>query len=403
MVGDELSKQKTPFENHIIELVKQRQFDKAEKLIFAAVDQSPNSFVRLNSRITRLIMEGKPRDAAALVEQESPRTLSAMRPGPVPGIVPGTPIQHLLIHNGHHLMQCADAADIGSACGMPVVLADLLAPQAVNDLVPHALIILTGHTIPTEFAALRALKNSASDSSVVVWMFDNHHHYMSNVVTAAAADLCFPAHPMPADYLSFVAPGRIGPLVPLATVQWSRPELASLYRRFERESRSDALSGDYTFYHMAHRRNALLAQVMEHWPQARVSLNYEWSYHSQTPEERFLSWRRFKTSVCLPVAHDLSNRFFDALAAGQVPIVPGDILDLDRVIPPADQARLPVLRLKDYTVKALREAHKEAIAAFDRDGEEGAKRRHRYILEHHMIAHRISEILSHVRKHGCYG
>ena len=54
-----------------------------------------------------------------------------------------------------------------------------------------------------------------------------------------------------------------------------------------------------------------------------------------------------------------------------------------RIIPTdplVDQAILRVMRLKDYTVAALREAHEEAITAFDRDGEEGAARRHRYVL-----------------------
>src|SRR5262249_49392627 len=44
-------------------------------------------------------------------------------------------------------------------------------------------------------------------------------------------------------------------------------------------------------------------------------------------------------------------------ATGQVPIVASNILDLDRVVPPDLQASLPVIRLHDYTVPALREAH----------------------------------------------
>jgi hypothetical protein len=90
---------------------------------------------------------------------------------------------------------------------------------------------------------------------------------------------------------------------------------------------------------------------------------------------------------------DLSTRFFDALAAGQVPIVASNILDLDRIVPPDLQARLPIIRLQDYTVPALREAHERATAAFDREGNEGAERRHRFILENHMLAHRTRVLL----------
>src|SRR5262249_49109351 len=157
----------------------------------------------------------------------------------------------------------------------------------------------------------------------------------------------------------------------------------SLWKRFEREGRSDALSGHYAFYALAHRRNILLVEAIEEWPQADLSLRQDWNYHTWSPEVRFLQWRKYKTSVCLPVASDLSNRFFDALAAGQVPIVASDILDLDRVILPDLQTSLPVIRLKDYTVAALRDAHGRAVAAFDREGSEGAERRHRFALQNH--------------------
>ena len=97
--------------------------------------------------------------------------------------------------------------------------------------------------------------------------------------------------------------------------------------------------------------------------------------------------------MCLPLVNDLSNRFFDALAAGQVPIVASDILDLDRVIPPDLQTSLPIIRLQDYTVAALRDAHGRAISAFDSEGNEGAERRYRFVLRNHMLANRIRLIL----------
>jgi hypothetical protein len=389
---DNLTNQKVPFDVRLKEHIKQRRFNKAEALMFASADASPDPALRLTSRINRLITEGRPRNAAMLLAQELPRFISPGKTGSTFGIASG-PIERLVVHNGHPLMQRANADDLSAACSLPVTLTNLASAKPADFASPGTLIVLTGHTQGAEPGVLRALKAAAPTGTVVVWLFDNHHGYLANALTAAAADLCFPAHPMPADYLSPIAPGRIGPVVPLATGQWSRPELAALYARFGAEPRSEALSGHYAFYAQAHRRNSLIAQIMGQWPEAQITLNNDWSYHSESPENRFLRWRRFKTSVCLPVANDLSNRFFDALAAGQVPIVTSDILDLDAVIPAADQASLPVVRLKDYTVSALRAAHEEAVAAFDRDGEAGAERRHRYVVERHMLAHRIQRIL----------
>jgi hypothetical protein len=365
------------------------RFAEMEAQIFATGEASPDPGTRLNTRINRLVMEGKSREAAALLIQEIPRFLPMNAPRRAFGTASSTPIQQLVIGNSHHLMKNADAADIGEACGLPVILADLRAGRGMESIAPGTLVILTGHTNNAEPDVLRAIKAQRPDCVAVVWLFDNHLRYLANALTASSADLCFPSHPMPMDYLSHVAPGRIGPTIPLATAQWSRPQLTGFWQRFEKEARSDALTGHYTFYALAHRRNALLAQAIEEWPQAELSLRDDWSYHRQSPENRFLQWRRFKTSLCLPVANDLSNRFFDALATGQVPIVASDILDLDRVIPSDLQTSLPIIRLQDYTVDALREAHERAIAAFDREGSEGAERRHRLILGNHMLANRI--------------
>jgi SEC-C motif len=361
-----------------------------EAQIFALAGASADPAIRLNSRINRLITEGKSLEATALLVQELPHFLPT-NTSQTFGMRTATSIQRLVIGNRHQSMRNADAADIEEACGLPVILADLLGGRGMEDLWPRTLVIFTGHTQPAEPDALRAIKAHNPDCMTVVWLFDNHHSYLASALVACYADLCFPSHPMPVDYLSQVAPGRIGPTIPLATGQWSRPQLTSLWKRFEKEARSDALSGYYAFYPQAHRRNALIAQAIEEWPQADLSVRHflDPSYHAGSPEDRFLQWRRYKTSVCLPVANDLSNRFFDALAAGQVPIVARDILDFDRVIPPDLQSSLPIIRLQDYTVAALRDSHERAIAAFDSEGNEGAERRHQFVLRNHMLANRI--------------
>jgi hypothetical protein len=253
-----------------------------EAQIFGAAEASPDAGLRLTGRINRLVMEGKSRNAAALLVEEFPRFLPANASIKAAGIGHGTPIQRLVIGNSHHLMRNADPVDIGAACGLPVVLADLMAGPGIELIAPGTLVILTGHSQDSEPNVLSALKTRGPECIALVWLFDNHHGYLASARTAAAAELCFPSHPMPVDYLSHVAPGRIGPIVPLATVQWSRPQLMALWQRFENVARSDALSGHYAFYPHAHRRNMLLAQAIEQWPQAQLSLRQDWLYHSQS-------------------------------------------------------------------------------------------------------------------------
>jgi hypothetical protein len=210
-----------------------------------------------------------------------------------------------------------------------------------------------------------------------------------------AVDAFFPSHRTAVDYLPrWDSRHALGPIVPLASNQWARGTLERLWQQHRAMPRDDALTGGFAFYPVARRRNRLLAEIAAAWPEAGLCIDEgSNAYHRWSADERFLSWRRCKTSLALAVGSDLACRFFDALAAGQVPIVPPDILDFDNVIPPEDQRALPVVRLREYSVPALLAAHAEAIAAFDRDGAAGAERRHRYALDRHMLAHRVADLV----------
>src|SRR5207253_7056936 len=57
----------------------------------------------------------------------------------------------------------------------------------------------------------------------------------------------------------------------------------------------------------------------------------------------------------------------------------------------------PIVRMGEYTLEAVQEAHARAIELFDRDGKAGILRRHRYALENHMFPSRIARLLSDLR------
>ncbi len=352
-----------------------------------------------NSRMDHLVVQERYAEAVALLDAAMPAALQhaagAAATQPAPAI--GGPIRRVVVDCGHHLMHPAEAADLADACGLPVQLIDLsVAAPADYGAAADTLVIYSHGIRMAKAGTLRAVKAADPTCPVVAWSFANHMAYLANALLTTAADITFPAHVTPVDYLGRWARGRLGQVVPLALFQWSRPTLARLYRACRNEARTDALSGHFSLYGVAWRRNRLIADAIEQWPEADLSLRRGWTYHERSPLDRFLSWRRRKTSVALPVSGDLSMRFFDALAAGQVPIVPRDILDFDRVVPPDDQARLPIVRLESYDVDTLRAAHAQAIAAFDRGGEAAAEARQQYVLRHHMLAHRIHDIVAHV-------
>jgi hypothetical protein len=104
-----------------------------------------------------------------------------------------------------------------------------------------------------------------------------------------------------------------------------------------------------------------------------------------------------KVSLCLPLNGDLSQRLFDALLTGQIPIVAPDIHDLDAVIPPDLQKRLPVIRFDSYSTESVSKAYHEALRIFDQQGDSGIEKRHVFALEKQTFPERIREILGAVR------
>jgi tetratricopeptide (TPR) repeat protein len=350
-----------------------------------------------NSRINQLIAAERYAEAVALVDE----AMSAAGPrrdvgGPRRESARRT-IQRVVVDCGHHLMHPAEASDLAEACALPVRLIDLSRVSPADCGAQADTLVIYAHGIwQAASAPLRALKRAVPGCTVAVWHFANHTSYLANAALAASADVVFPAHVTPIDYLVRWARSPPEPVVPLALFQWPTAMLARLYRECRGEVRSDALSGHFSLYAVAARRNRLIAEAIEAWPDADLSLRRGWRYHAASPLDRFLRWRCFKCSVSLPVCGDLSMRFFDALAAGQVPIVPRDIIDFDRIISPADQSTLPVIRLEDYSLEALRAAHHAAITEFNRGGEAAAEARHCYVLQRHMLAHRIRDIVTYV-------
>jgi hypothetical protein len=362
--------------------------DEAEAAALQALDTAPdNAWV---VRINRLIARDRLADAAGLLERAVPEC----EPKPTaPTSVRQAPrsITHVVMNNGHHILAYADGAELSAAIRLPVRLVDI-ANTPIGDYARDDAMVLLPCILDPNIP--RAIKAASPGCTLVGWDYDNHHSYLWSALMLRAVDAFFPSHRTAVDYLPrWDRAHALGPVVPLATNQWPQRELARLWDKWRAEPRDDGLSSGYAFYPVALRRNRLLAETAAAWPEAGLRVNEGHVYHRRPAEERFLSWRRRKTSLSLAVCQDVACRFYDALVAGQVPILPPDIVGFDHVIPPEEQRALPVVRLAEYSVDALRAAHAQAIAAFDREGEAGAERRHRYAMNRHLLVHRVAEIV----------
>lgn len=257
------------------------------------------------------------------------------------------------------------------------------------------LVIFTAHSNDLHLRLWEIREQHGMDPVIVVWFWDNHTAYLNNKATALAADLIIPSHSCAVDYL-FNPASVVSGQVPLCCAQWSRAEAEHLFARFGGGERKSRLLVNYVKYDYASERNAVIQEIAESIPEADVLLmpsNDRSRYFSGTTDRRFEEWASYKATIILPVTEDLSTRFFDALVAGLIPIVPSCITDLDRICPSAALEALGVVRINSYDIGVIKAAAREALERFDAMGPAGVLARHRFALEHHMLVNRVTSIL----------
>jgi len=266
-------------------------------------------------------------------------------------------------------------------------------PVEKNDLLIY-LVHLYG-----EAASLRKLRDAGHDGPVIGWFWDNHHHVFENVKAAVDLDVALPGHAFAGHYLRSTRYLHARP-VPLCVTQWTAREAAGFFEKVGCRDRTDDLYGGFVRYQFAEKRNRLIDSLIAQRMRGIYCLQESdlGRYFGLSLSDRFAQWASHKTSLCLPLGGDLSQRLFDALLTGQVPIVAPDIYDLDSVISPQLQASLPIVKLASYTPAAVSEARDSAIRQFDSQGNDGAVRRHRFALENHTFHARVRELVALARE-----
>jgi glycosyltransferase involved in cell wall biosynthesis len=256
------------------------------------------------------------------------------------------------------------------------------------------LLILLVHLL-NERTWLRQVREQGYGGPVVGWFWDNHHHVFENYRATADLDLCIAGHAWAGNYLRSRA-NLLMESVPLCVTQWTMGEAESFFGQFGAAERNDELYGGFVHYQMAPKRNQIIAELIAAGHNSVYLINEPSlsAYFHLSPAEKFQHWTRHKASICLPLNGDLSQRLFDALLTGQIPIVPPDVYDLDAVVSPELQQELPVVRCADCTPEVVTRAHETALRLYDRDGFEGAVRRHRFALEKHTFSPRIGAIMT---------
>ena len=267
----------------------------------------------------------------------------------------------------------------------------------LNDVQPSDvdIVIFTAHGTDLS-VALWDVRKIFKKSIVALWLWDNHLGDINNFKSALAVDYIFPSHAYASRYLS--NPVSVGVHVPLCSAQWSKAEAAEMFESFHKLPRSDKLLINYVDYPFSW-RSGLLRRLAVEMSEADVLLMHpddRGRYFNKCAEDKFKEWISYKVSLILPMDRDLSTRVFDGLLCGQTLVVPETILDFDEVIPPSIQDDLGIIRLQKCDVSEIRESYQKAVTHFNRDGAEGMKKRHRFVLERHLLGNRVQMIVNQI-------
>lgn len=255
--------------------------------------------------------------------------------------------------------------------------------------------IMTAHgsNLMNDIAQVRRL---CPNALIVVWLFDNHLRLVNDLLNIFSSDAYAVSHSF-ATLESWGTPDiEFLGHVPAASTQWSLSDIGEVLAETPLASRSDALHAAYVDYDWSS-RSPFLRGLSRAVPESAVRLmrpDDRSPYFGTSKRSQVREWCGFKASLVVPVAGDLSTRFFDALMCGLIPVVADDVVDLARVVPPDLWQELPILTYRAGDYGSVRERHAEAIARFDRDGEAGVRRRHQYAADNHRLINRLTEILA---------
>lgn len=236
----------------------------------------------------------------------------------------------------------------------------------------------------------------SADALRVFWAHDHHHSFAHYVIHLLKANIVFPAHFCRRDHLqAFNA--HIADTVPATTNQWMIDQLEFFSRQSENGLRSDDLYGGFGAYDVGLQRSFFIGAIMEQLPRHALSVRRIQSeddpYFTLSWERRLAEWRRYKVSLCAAISQDIPIRLFDALATGQIPIIPNNVTNLDWVIPLQDQSRLGIERYEANDPGSAIAAWRRALNNFDHLGPQGINDRISYFLEHHSIVRRVERIV----------
>jgi glycosyltransferase involved in cell wall biosynthesis/Tfp pilus assembly protein PilF len=247
-------------------------------------------------------------------------------------------------------------------------------------------------TPQTDMAIISWLKEIKYEGILLAWMWTNEDNYYVNTFITSQVDICVPKNKLL---------GRIirnqHSLISLNTniclTQCSKKEAENLFTSVIKTQ----LRNDIIIKAVKKEQNR---GYFEKYSDSNVFLLTE-SYLELTFEARFMKLAACKVFVCQPLNSNIASiiSIFEALLCGLIVIVAIEVSDINELISPADFEYLSVLHLENDDSEKLSTVIQKAIFLFEQQGMSGRKRRHDFVLNHHLFVHRLKSLLQQLPKY----
>lgn len=283
----------------------------------------------------------------------------------------------------------ADLPEFMALHGIDLVFPDL--DGDVEDLRSVDLVILPIH-VRSEDELIRTWRRGGLEAPVLGWLWDNHHSHIAHAGILPELDVVVPGHSVPVGPLRALS-ALWTETLPLCVSQWTLKEIDAMWQdRAAARGRSDTVWGGFVDYPTLGRRSRAIKEVMSLPGFEDVRLIDEGelldSYFAWPADKRFEEWLSHKSSLVWPLWNDLSQRFFDALTTGEVPIIVGNPPDLDALIAQDPEVGRCLVRVDSGGTDALERARVKALAIFEESGPSGIEQRHQ-VARRHTLEHRL--------------
>jgi hypothetical protein len=204
--------------------------------------------------------------------------------------------------------------------------------------------------LKNELNIIEYLKKHNYDKLLIGWFWYNNCQYYDNAIIAEKVDICIPANQFLADILVNES-SLVTDALPIACLQSNIPNYQTL-----KVSQKEGFYIELPQY-INYQTKQLINIIKQTFPDSKIITNDATISESEKLQQRL----SYPVALCLSMAHEIPPTLLTTLLCEQIPIITGDVWELDRLIP--QKWLFPVINVSDFDPLYIKQVYQEVTLA----------------------------------------